>query len=106
MNKEIKEILEELKWYRKIGKKDIYYPEYVLSNKKSFILLDYITNLQKKSEILEKNNKLLIQQKSRMYNDLDQITDRIDKAIEYINKHPVNACHNLLNILQGDNNEY
>lgn len=43
---EIKEILEQLEWYRKIGKKDVYYPECVLSNKKAFILLDYITKLQ------------------------------------------------------------
>ena len=46
MNNEIKEILEQLEWYKKIGKKDVYYPECVLPNKKAFILLDYITNLQ------------------------------------------------------------
>ena len=27
----------------------------------------------------------------------------IEMAVEYINKHPVNACHNLLNILEVKN---
>ena len=54
MNDEIKEILEQLEWYRKIGKKDVYYPECVLPNKKAFILLDYITNLQQENEELKK----------------------------------------------------
>lgn len=50
MNNDIKEILEQLEWYRKIGKKDVFYPEYVLSNKKAFMLLDYITNSQEENE--------------------------------------------------------
>lgn len=54
MNDEnIKEILKQLEWYRKIGKKDVYYPECVLPNKKAFILLDYITNLQQENERLK-----------------------------------------------------
>lgn len=56
MNDEIKEILEQLEWYRKIGKKDVYYPECVLPNKKAFILLDYITNLQQENEYLKKQD--------------------------------------------------
>lgn len=60
MKDEIKEILEQLEWYRKIGKKDVFYPEYVLSNKKAFMLLDYITNLQKTQETLIKNDNEII----------------------------------------------
>ena len=53
MKEEIKEILEQLEWYRKIGKKNICYPECVLPNKKAFILLDYITSLQEENERLK-----------------------------------------------------
>ena len=42
--------------------------------------------LKAKSEVLEENNKLLIQQKAQMYKDLDIAYERIDKAIEYIKK--------------------
>lgn len=88
MNDEIKEILEQLEWYRKIGKKDVYYPECVLPNKKAFLLLDYITNLQQ----------------------------RIDNAIEYCDKEIRNIIanfdyidtkdlENIRTILQGDSNE-
>ena len=44
-----------------------------------------VVELTKKCEILEENNKLLIQQKTQMYEDLDIAYRRIDKAIEYIN---------------------
>ena len=57
-------------------------------------ILDLIIDLQqeidkltKKCEILEENNKLLIQQKAQMYEDLDIAYRRIDKAIEYIKSH-------------------
>ena len=43
-----------------------------------------VVELTKKCEILEENNKLLIQQKYQMYEDLDMLSKRIDKAIEYI----------------------
>lgn len=42
-----------------------------------------IARLKSKCEILEENNKLLIQQKQQMYEDLDIAYDKIDKAIEY-----------------------
>ena len=45
-----------------------------------------ITRLKGKCEILEENNKLLIQQKAQMYEDLDIAYEKIDKAREYI-KH-------------------
>ena len=46
-----------------------------------------IARLKGKSEILEENNKLLIQQKQQMYEDLDIAYDKIDKAIEYIKEN-------------------
>ena len=49
-----------------------------------------IARLKNKCEILEENNKLLIQQKAQMYEDLDIAYDRIDKAIEYIEQLPFN----------------
>ena len=64
--------------------------DYVDTKEHLLELFNYITNLQKKSEILEENNKLLIQQKSQMYNDLDEITDKIEKAIELINNTHIN----------------
>lgn len=92
MNDEIKEILEQLEWYRKIGKKDVYYPECVLPNKKAFILLDYITNLQQENLALARENekeKQFIkdcgfqnqQQLALMYLDYKS---RVEKAVEYI----------------------
>lgn len=50
-----------------------------------------IARLKGKSEILEENNKLLIQQKQQMYEDLDIAYDKIDKAIEEINYMITNA---------------
>lgn len=43
-----------------------------------------VVELTKKCEILEENNKLLIQQKYQMYEDLDIAYGRIDKAINYL----------------------
>ncbi len=45
-----------------------------------------VVELKKKSEILEENNKLLIQQKYEMYAEIDRLNKVIDKAIEYIKK--------------------
>ena len=127
MNDEIKEILEQLEWYRKIGKKDVYYPEYVLPNKKAFILLDYITNLQRdnemyaqlkdeyEEEIKELQQEIERQSKAQVILD-DMLADynyRINKAIEYIKnceivdkdkKYPLleeQFGEDLLNILQN-----
>lgn len=65
-------IIEEL--YDKIDAQDKIINEQALE----------IARLKSKSEILEENNKLLIQQKQQMYEDLDIAYDKIDKAIEYI----------------------
>ena len=46
-----------------------------------------IARLKSKCEILEENNKLLIQQKQQMYEDLDIAYGKIDKAIEWVHKH-------------------
>lgn len=70
MNKEI-ELL-----HKKIQAQDKIINEQVLE----------IARLKGKSEILEENNKLLLQQKQQMYEDLDIAYDKIDKAIEILNK--------------------
>ena len=69
---------------------------------------DEIERLNKKSEILEENNKLLIQQKSQLYEDLDVAYDRIDKAIGYLKSkewaidYEKSSCRtHLLEILKG-----
>ena len=103
MNREIKEILEQLEWYRKIGKKDVFYPEYVLSNKKAFMLLDCIINLQKENERLINENETI--KNVRYMIDETIYKSRIDKAIEYIKDNLYycvdNDDTNLLNILKG-----
>ena len=87
MNNEIKEILDRLE---RIDHKE-YSCGFEFADSGSFDedcrcfeerkkMADYITNLQQENERLKA---------------------KIDKANEYINKHPVNACHNLLNILQN-----
>ena len=70
-----------------------------------------IARLKEKSEILEENNKLLIQQKYQMYKDLDIAYDKIDKAIEYIKSYLPNYdfdhsnLDELLEILGDKENE-
>jgi len=134
MKDEIKEILDKLsnrkqetlmQGIRECQQKDIEHP---FITKEEYIdkILDYITTLQEenkqlkvKSEVLEENNKLLIQQKAQMYEDLDIAYEKIDKAIEYIKTvnesskyldsmflyenyiSNYGACE-LLDILQGD----
>ena len=39
----------------------------------------------------------------KLENKLEDKECCIEMAVEYINKHPVNACHNLLNILEEKN---
>ena len=94
-----------------------------------FNLAEELEKERKRSKILEENNKLLIQQKAKMYEDLDKLSNRIDKAIEYFNElekennkiikfevqhdeyqHIMAETENALidnikNILKGDNNE-
>ena len=96
MNKEIKEILDKFKNYN-------------LSTRETKLLLNYITNLQKENEQLKKCNKesitflnqddirdILIQKDYKIFN----LQQRIDKAIEYINKElknmPINGCYERL----------
>lgn len=62
-----------------------------LDNEDIEIIQNYIKTIEQenkqlkvKSDVLEENNKLLIQQKAQMYEDLDIAYERIDKAIEYI----------------------
>ena len=77
------------------------------------IIAEYEKQLQKKDtviEILEENNKLLIHQKQQLYEDLDMLSERIDKAIEYIETMPLTKGTEwyriqLLDILKGEDNE-
>ena len=101
MKDEIKEILDELK------DEDNYIEDYGFRYKRIALddvwhLLDYITNLQDKYERMKENAEIL----SNGCNELEQ---KIDKAIELINKHsnyPTyyltgNIVKDLLSILQG-----
>ena len=79
--------------------------------------IEHQLNLKdKKIEILEENNKLLLHQKQQLYEDLDMLSERIDKAIEYIEKERAKDEednfidlyldkyeNDLLQILKGDN---
>ena len=114
MNNDIKEILEQLEWYRKIGKKDVFYPEYVLSNKKAFMLLDYINNLQEENERLKELCDKYEEEHNTTFNYWKQLIkedykSRCEKAIEYIKDNLYycvdNDDTNLLNILKGENND-
>lgn len=75
-----------------------------------FNLAEELEKERKKSKILEENNKLLIQQKAKMYEDLDKLSNRIDKAIKYIEKKYYKkvyktkgtSINDLLNILKDD----
>ena len=47
------------------------------------------------------NQIIMLKQQNQMITHLgEDYKSRCEKAVEYINKHPVDACHNLLNILQ------
>lgn len=74
--------------------------------------------LKVKSDVLEENNKLLIQQKAQMYEDLDIAYEKIDKALEYIKENfdetgicvsgsdlPYSYIEDLLEILGDKENE-
>ena len=76
------------------------------------VAIEEIERLNKKIEILEENNKLSLQQKSQMYEDLDIAYERIDKAIEYLELFNDNCSlidHSIikgaLNILKGIDKE-
>jgi len=111
MNDEIKEILEQLEWYKKIGEKDIMFPEHLLTNKKVFLLLDYITNLQQEKDTYKEQLRIT-------HKDLEHYISRCEKAYEeltymsssdYVKDYDIkqNCWIKLSNILQNgsDNNE-
>lgn len=100
MNNDIKEILAYMMQY--VENKYEHDSEPMLNWKDIKCILDYITNLQ------EKYNKAL--------NDLVKESHKNIKAIEKIKKiqynankygvdHDVIVCQDLLNILEGNNNE-
>ena len=98
MNKDIKEILDLMKF----ANDDIMWCDTLTLNvKQCHLLLDYITKLQ------EKYNDLLEVHKIEN-SDIQELQDRIDNAIEYINKnddyfvnYPLVNREDLLNILKG-----
>ena len=95
MNDEIKEILEKPNVYSFNDECYLYFGDY---NK----LKDYITNLQQE---LEEEKR--INQEDLKY--IDDLNERIEKAVEYLEKpYRDNFDYSkaeLLNILNGDNNE-
>jgi hypothetical protein len=83
MNKEIKEILENMKKWSVDG--NLYFE---INDEKAKLLYDYITNLQ------EENNRLN-NQYDLMENSLDEKQEVIDKSIEYLNTNSLlNFEHN------------
>ena len=58
--------------------------------------------LKVKSEVLEENNKLLIKQKTQMYEDLDIAYEKIDKAIEILKLCNSQCSKEVIEILKGD----
>ena len=124
MTEEIKEILDTI---RVLVEQSPNKGSYGISHKKWKLLLDYITNLQDKLYSTNQVVKELLDiqeenEKNKKYSDFyKDMTDkwkdmsdvlkkicedyksRIEKAIEYINTHYLNANEpELLNILQGD----
>ena len=101
---EIERLKKELNKYKYRPSSKINFEKLMTSRKE-------IERLNKKSEILEENNKLLIQQKSQLYEDLDMLSERIDKAIEYLeqkSKEPEwwdTDFMMVISILKGDSNE-
>lgn len=83
MNDEIKEILENIK--RQNEWDGIEYFKTPLSTKDANKLLDYITNLQKENEELNKMCELY--SKSLYCAELTDYKSRIKKAVEYIKEH-------------------
>ena len=66
-------------------------------------LTQKVNNLQKAIEVIKNTNKLLIQQKAQLQDDLDMLDERIEKAINklkngiFILPEDVNRVINILN---------
>lgn len=87
-------------------------------NKEEFELKLQQENKQLKEaiETLKETNELLVQQKGQLYENLDMVDKRIDKAIQLLNKHSIDCfekCYDnndfseimniILEILKGEN---
>ena len=124
MNKEIKEMLEQMKIIQETGKdkNGIKVDGFGLQQYDLKILLDYITNLQQENERLAEAYYNKQDEYNKLFNHLinDKPRERIKKAIEYINKcvsmqlesdYLLNRTilaqniNNLLNILQNGSDE-
>ena len=104
MKDEIKEIREYIKCPQ-FG--DDYYGKWgalrLDQRKKIKDLLDYITNLQEENERVSNLYKTYEEANDLWIKKCEDYKQRIDKAIEYINTHYLNANEpELLNILNGD----
>jgi len=106
MNKEIKEILDEIKDY---SEHEYLPPCCELTNEDCKVLLDYITNLEQYyNDNVNKYEELLVKYSTiKRWYDLSK--SRIDKAIEFVEQNLegigyVEVC-DLLNILTGGDEE-
>ena len=125
MNEELQATLE---WLKDCGEHD-----YIFETGNSKMLLDYITNLQQENEELKKNQRYnkkgvfcLEYDKETLRDMVDELQERIEKAVEYIENNSLYdeildydyeenpyisyttdeyVKDNLLDILSGDNNE-
>lgn len=116
MNNEIKEILDKLsnrkqetliQGLRECQLKDIEHP---FITKEEYIdkILDYITNLQERCEYLERSNNRREDDILYKRQEISDLEDKIDKAIEYLNTRVDSSKagkYELLNILQGSDKE-
>lgn len=103
MNKEIKEILDDLLKCVNDNQQ-----EQTLKTEHIKLLLDYITNLQQENERLNKTLEEHDETLENTFNLVGQLILRIDKAIEYIKTNGgtyhgelMYRAKDLLNILQG-----
>ncbi len=124
MNEEIKKILDYMKEHIKPFN---HYSEPTLISK-DIILLDYITNLQEENErllkwwesqytIVRNDEPVHLDDKAGEYlfsieRQSEELQDRIDKAIEYIEtqedyfyNYPLISRERVLEILKGDSDE-
>ena len=85
MSDEIKEILNKLRsddYYEKEYQKSVYYERDLKK------LEDYITNLQQENQTLQENNQAMQKEMVRVW-EKEDYKSRVEKAIEYINKHKI-----------------
>ena len=83
MNKE--EIMKEIEHIANCELYDTIGVKYLRLNIEK--LFEENQQLKEVIEVLKETNKLLLQQKGQLQEDLDMLDNRIDKAIEYISEY-------------------